>query len=156
MEDKKLFTHPLGEALKKKKIPDKDSKKDKKKVEKEPKGPINILIVEDEKPIASVLKIKLEKAGYLADIAYNGNEAIEKIGSGKFSLVLLDLVMPDLNGFEVLEHLQKTDNKTQVVVTSNLSQDEDIKKAKLLGASDYFVKSNMSLSDIVESLKQFI
>lgn len=108
-----------------------------------------ILIAEDEKPIARALELKLSGSGYEAVAAYNGEEAIEKMEEGEFDLVLLDLVMPKMDGFAVLGQMQANNKKIPVIVLSNLGQEEDIKRAKTLGAIDYFVKSNISLTEVV-------
>jgi DNA-binding response OmpR family regulator len=111
-----------------------------------------ILIAEDEKPIAEALKLKLEHEGYTADIAEDGEEAFSKVKDG-YSLVILDLVMPKVDGFEFLKKCKEANIKTPIIVASNLSQDEDIKRAKELGAKDFYIKSNVSLAEIVTKIK---
>lgn len=113
-----------------------------------------ILVVEDEKAMAKAMQLKLQHNGFEADIAADGEDAIEKISADGYDLVLLDLVLPKKDGFLVLEEMKKRKIKTPVVVSSNLSQDEDMEKAKKLGAVDYFVKANVSLSDVVEYVKK--
>jgi DNA-binding response OmpR family regulator len=115
-----------------------------------------ILIVDDEKPIANALSIKLQKEGYTVEVVSNGKDAISKIEGGNFNLVFLDLMMPQMSGFEVLEKLQGKKSKPPIIVSSNLSQNEDVKKAKSLGAVDYFVKSNTPLSEAVARVKKFL
>ena len=115
-----------------------------------------ILIVDDEKPLAKALELKLTHEGIKAQAVFNGVDAIETLKSGNFDLVLLDLVMPEEDGFEVLENIQKLKLKTTVIVSSNLSQDEDIARAKELGAVDYFVKSDTTLAKVVELIKGYL
>lgn len=115
-----------------------------------------VLIVEDEKSIAKVLSLKLNKEGIEADIAYNGQEALAKLSEGGYQCVLLDLMMPVVDGFGVLQELKTRGDKTPVLITSNLGQDEDIEKAKALGAKDYFVKADVSLTDIVAKIKNIL
>jgi DNA-binding response OmpR family regulator len=115
-----------------------------------------ILIVDDEKPLAKALELKLTHEGFDVKAVFNGVEAIEALKSGVFSLVLLDLVMPQQGGFKVLEEIQRLKFKTSVIVSSNLSQDEDISRAKALGAVDYFVKSDTTLADIVDKIKEHL
>ena len=115
-----------------------------------------ILIVDDEKPLAKALELKLNHEGLQAEAVFNGDEAIKALKSGSFNLVLLDLVMPDTDGFSVLEEIKKMKIKTSVIVSSNLSQEEDQEKAKELGAIDYFVKSDTTLADIVDRIKQHL
>lgn len=113
-----------------------------------------ILVVEDEKPMAKALTLKLNHAGFEAKAAFNGEEALEELEKDQYDLMLLDLIMPRMDGFSVLEKLKEKGTKTKIVVTSNLGQEEDFNRAKELGASDYFVKSDTSLSEIVEFVKK--
>jgi len=112
-----------------------------------------ILIVEDEKPLANALRLKFQKAGIEAEIAENGAEALQMIEVGKFDLVLLDLIMPEKDGFTVLEELNKKEIKIPVVVASNLGQQEDISRSMELGAKDYIIKSNTPIVEIVNKIK---
>ena len=112
-----------------------------------------ILIVEDERPIARALELKLDNSGFDAEIAADGNLALARINAEKFDLVLLDLVMPNLDGFGFLAELKQKNMHVPVIVTSNLSQEEDINRAKDLGAVDYYVKANTPLSTIVDKPK---
>ncbi len=115
-----------------------------------------ILIVDDEKPLANALELKLTHEGLSAKAVFNGIEAIEALKSEKFDLILLDLVMPQEDGFKVLTDIKELKLKTKVIVSSNLSQDEDIARAKSLGAVDYFIKSDTSLADIVGKVKNYL
>lgn len=112
-----------------------------------------VLIVEDEKAIANVLSLKLEKEGFETAKVFDGQEALDKMKAEKFDLVLLDLVMPKVDGFYVLSKLKENKDTTPVIVASNLGQEEDVVRAKQLGAKDYFIKSNVSLAEIVENIK---
>ena|SRR5579883_722409 len=113
-----------------------------------------ILVVEDEKPIAKALRLKLESSGFEVTSAFNGNEALELLGKGTFDLIILDLVMPGIDGFTVLSELKQRKLAMPVIAASNLGQMEDIKRAKDLGAGNYFVKSNTSLAQIVDLVKK--
>ncbi len=115
-----------------------------------------ILIIEDEKPIARALELKLSHSGYEAAVAYNGAEGLAYLAKNKVDLILLDVIMPTMDGFTVLETLKKKGNKTPVVMLSNLSQEEDEKRAKELGAKDFFIKSNTPLVEIVGFIKKFL
>ena len=98
-----------------------------------------ILLAEDDKFICKAYTDGLTKAGFEVFIAHDGVEAMNKIKSQKFDLILLDLVMPSKNGFEVLEELiiNPGMSNAPVVVLSNLGQESDTKKAKDLGAVDF-------------------
>ncbi len=115
-----------------------------------------ILIAEDEKPMAHALELKLGHAGYATKVVHNGADAVEEIKTGQYALVLMDLIMPKMDGFAALEMLKEIGNKTPVFVTSNLGQDEDIARAKSLGAAEYLVKSNTPIAEIVEKVKAFL
>ena len=115
-----------------------------------------ILIVEDEKPLARALELKLTRAGYTAIVALNGEIALEILHKEKFGLILLDLMMPKIDGFGVLEEMQKRSDKTPVIVLTNLSQKEDEQRATSLGAKDFFVKSNTPIAEIVKKVEKLL
>lgn len=113
-----------------------------------------ILIVEDEKPLAHALELKLQHEGFLTVVASNGQECLELIGSQQFDAVLLDLMMPVMDGFQVLEQLRQKPSKPVVFVLSNLSQHEDEERVLALGARKFFIKSDTPLTSIVEEVKK--
>jgi len=113
-----------------------------------------VLIVEDQKPMSHALQIKLTSSGFDAKVANNGEEALKILETEKFDIILLDLIMPRMDGFAALQEMKKKNVNTPVIVASNLGQEDDIKKAKDLGASDYFIKSNVSIADIIEKIKK--
>jgi len=115
-----------------------------------------ILIMEDEKPIRQALGLKLESAGFSVTTAINGKEGIDKIIKEKFDLILLDIIMPEMDGYEVLTELQKMKISIPIIILSNLGQDEDIEKAKKFGVTDYFIKSDTPINDIVSRIKNKI
>ncbi len=116
-----------------------------------------ILIVEDEKPMARALELKLDKSGFEADLAYDGKQALTMLGDKKYDLILLDLVMPVKDGFDVLKDMKKKGDKTPVIVSTNLSQGADKKKTEQYDiVSDYFVKSDISISEVVERVKKVL
>lgn len=117
---------------------------------------LKILIAEDEKAMARALQLKLNNSGFEATVANNGEEAWEILQKEKFSIVLLDIMMPKKDGFSVLEELRAKKDKTPVIILSNLSQEEDAKKAKALGAVGFFIKSNTPLVDIVNNIKKIL
>ncbi len=116
----------------------------------------NILIAEDESSLARALELKLNKLDYQVVIVSNGEEAVNQLSTNKFNIVLLDLIMPRLDGFGVLEKLKALKIKVPVIVCSNLGQAEDLKRAKELGAMDYLVKSDTPINGIVDRIKKFI
>ena len=118
---------------------------------------IKILLAEDDKFISRAYFDGLSRAGYEMVTAFNGNEALKKAKEEKFDLILLDVIMPEKNGFEVLEEIKKDADlsKIPVIVLSNLGQTTDIEKGKELGASDYMIKSNYSMSEVIEKIKKY-
>lgn len=116
---------------------------------------IKILIAEDERAIAGALELKLKSSGFETVVAYNGQDALDFLLSDKFDLMILDLIMPKLGGFDILAKAKEKGIKTPIMVNSNLSQTKDTIKAKELGAVDFFVKSDTPLSEIVEKIKKY-
>lgn len=108
-----------------------------------------ILIVEDEQALSKALQLKLAHNGFDTTCAANGEEGLKLIEEKKFDIVLLDLIMPKIDGFKVLEVLRNKKNIPPIIVLSNLSQNNDEDRAKKLGAVDFFVKSNTPIADIV-------
>lgn len=119
-------------------------------------NPKKILLVEDEKALSNVLTLKLDSAGYKTTVAYDGEQALEEIGKQQFDLIILDLIMPKKDGFAVLGELGKMGNIIPIIVLSNLGQEEDLKRAKALGAADYFIKSDSPLTEIIEKVELII
>ena len=115
-----------------------------------------ILIVEDEVPVAKAFRLKLNKAGFATQEATNGEEALALLEKEKFDLILLDLVMPKVDGFSLLATLQQKKITTPIIVTSNLGQEEDRHRAKEAGATDFFVKSDVPIANIVEHVKKML
>jgi DNA-binding response OmpR family regulator len=113
-----------------------------------------ILIVEDERPLAHALELKLTREGFECHSAFSGQEGVTESVSGKYDLILLDIIMPEVDGFMLLQELQAKHIKTPVIIVSNLGQQEDVEKAKALGAKEYFVKANSPLTDIVKKVKE--
>lgn len=117
-----------------------------------------ILIAEDEEVLLNVLKDRFEAEDWKVTTAKDGEETIKAIKKSQFDLVLLDLLMPKKDGFEVLKEIRSIPEFKDlpiIVVLSNLGSDEDIKKALALGANDYFVKTQHPMSEIVEKVKKY-
>jgi DNA-binding response OmpR family regulator len=115
-----------------------------------------ILVVEDEKPLARALELKLNHEGYQTHVSLNGKDGLNEALTGKYALILLDLIMPELDGFSLLQELRSKKNKIPVIVLSNLGQQEDKEKAQGLGVADYFVKANTPIVDIIKRVKSLI
>jgi len=108
--------------------------------------------------LVEIYSKKFISDGFDADTANSGAEAEKKIKSGKFDLVLLDLILPEADGFEVLKKIKGDPSvkNTKVVIFSNLSQEEDKEKAATLGADDFLTKSDYTPSEIVEHVKEML
>jgi len=118
-----------------------------------------ILIVEDDDHVSKVYDIKLKMEGYDTVIARDGEEGIKVCEIEKPDLVLLDLMLPKKDGFEVLEEIKKDSSgckHTPVIILSNLGQQSDIEKAQKLGAAEYLVKADMKISDVIEKVKSHL
>ena len=114
-----------------------------------------ILLVEDDKFLSNILKLKLEKSGFEVVDAFDGEEALKKLRAFRPDLMLLDIILPKKGGFELLSEMRKDESLSNVpvIIISNLGQEEDIAKGKSLGAIDYFVKSRSSIDELVEKIK---
>ena len=115
-----------------------------------------ILIIEDEKPLARALELKLTHAGFEAKVVFNGEDAIELLQKESYALILLDLIMPKMDGFTVLAILKVKKIETPVMILSNLSQEQDEKRAKEFGAKEFFIKSNTPIATIVERIIELL
>ncbi|MBP9820854.1 response regulator [Candidatus Saccharibacteria bacterium] len=115
-----------------------------------------ILIAEDEKPLAHAMELKLSNAGYVVTVANDGDQAIQYLKNNKYDLLLLDLIMPVSDGFNVLQNMKISKNKTPVIVMSNLSQEEDKIKTTNFGVKDFFIKSDTSLAELILKIQTYI
>ena len=116
---------------------------------------IKILIAEDDSFLAQMYSDKLEAEGFDVILATDGVEAIDKMKLEKPELILLDLIMPKKDGFEVLNEklIDNTIKDIPVIVLTNLSQNEDIKKCYDLGAKDFMIKAYFVPSEIIKKIK---
>jgi DNA-binding response OmpR family regulator len=117
-----------------------------------------ILIVEDDIHVSKVFQIQLEKAGFISLLAFDGEEALKILENEKPNLILLDLMIPKKDGFEVIEEIRKKPEftNTPVVIISNLGQDSDKARALGLGATEYLVKIDYSIQEIINKVKSHL
>lgn len=99
---------------------------------------MKILIVDDERPILNLIRISLSNAGYLCDTAEDGNQALEKIDSGIYDLILLDVMLPGIDGFELMEYIKTLEIPVIFLTAKNAVKDRV--KGLRMGAEDYMVK----------------
>ena len=117
-----------------------------------------VLIVEDDPFYSSVYRTKVEKEGIKAVIAGDGDKALKQANEATPALVVLDLIMPEKDGFQTLAELKQNPalKDVPVLVLSNLSQEEDIKRVMDLGAKEFIVKSNVPINELVGKIKQYL
>lgn len=116
-----------------------------------------ILIVEDDQFLHKILAMKVKAEGFEVISAYDGESAVKKVKETP-DLILLDLILPQMSGFEFLGEIKMDSQlkKIPVIVLSNLGQDEDIERAKSLGAQDYLVKANFSIDEVIKKAKEWL
>lgn len=114
-----------------------------------------ILIVEDDSFVMDIYHTKLSQEGYETVEARNGIEAMKKLEEVKPDLILLDIIMPYMDGIEVLRKIKKDDNlkAIPIILLTNLSQKEEINEGLGLGASDYLIKSHFTPSEVLEKIR---
>ena len=117
-----------------------------------------ILLVEDDKFLGKMLAKMLESHNYEVVLAGNGREGLLKASNSNPNLILLDIMLPDIDGFDVLETIRQDEKikKIPVIIISNLGQPEDMQQGKSLGAKDYLVKSDMSLDEVVAKVRKHL
>ena len=118
-----------------------------------------VFIIEDDIFLQGLEATKFKKEGFNIETASNGEE-VRKVLEKKVTidLILLDLMLPDIDGFETLKIMRKEKEfaNTPVIIFSNLSEEKDIEKAKKIGISEYMVKSNFNLDELVKKVKEMI
>lgn len=117
-----------------------------------------ILVVEDDSMISSMYKTKFVADGFEVFVADNGVNGLELAKTAKPDIVMLDIILPQLDGFSVLEQIKK-DKATKnipVIMLTNLGTDEDKEKGKIMGAADYLVKASLTPGQISEKIKQVL
>ena len=117
-----------------------------------------ILIVDDDSMIQDIYLRKFTESGFEATAASDGATALKKIADEQPDLVLLDLVMPQMDGFEVLRELgvMKLAKKPKVVLLTNLGQKEEVERGLALGASDYIIKAHLTPSEVVGRVREVL
>ncbi len=117
---------------------------------------MSILLVEDDRAIREILQLKLQKMGFAVFATEDGEQAIESINDNKFDLILMDLIMPKMNGFDLLEKLHDADNKIPKIVMSNLDEVEDREKVTKMGAVALLSKFELSISGIAQYVRDYL
>lgn len=117
-----------------------------------------ILLIDDDQFFQKFYSTKLTENGYSVSIAQNGEDGVEMMKKERFDLLLLDLVMPKMDGFEVLKTLSKDEGlrNMPVIVFSTLGMDNDIEEAKKLGAKDYVSKRFSDFEELLNKIRSFL
>ena len=117
-----------------------------------------ILIIEDEIVLSDIIKRKFEIKGFTVSIASDGEQGIEKLRREKHDLVLLDLVLPGVDGFSILKSIKEDSKlkKIPVIILSNLGQKDEIQRGLKLGAVEFLVKAHLDPNDIVEKVEKIL
>jgi DNA-binding response OmpR family regulator len=117
-----------------------------------------VLIVEDDNMISAMYRTKLEQDGFVVAVADNGATGVELAKSEKPDIIMMDVILPQLDGFSALEAI-KNDPKTKkikVIMLTNLGTNEDKQKGEKLGAADYLVKANLTPAQVSEAIKKYL
>ncbi len=117
-----------------------------------------ILLIEDEKIMINLLEKKLTQEGYDVRVAINGEEGLKAMREEKPDIVLLDIIMPKMGGFEVMEEMSKDPvlKEIPIVIISNSGQPVELDKAKELGAKDWLIKTEFDPQEVVEKVEKQI
>ena len=117
-----------------------------------------ILIIEDDNFLLSLIVEKFIQLGFDAEAASDGEAGLNKILNNKYDLVLLDMILPKMDGFKILEEVKKNQSlkNLPIIVASNLYDKNDIDRAMSLGAADYIIKAYNSPENIVDRVKAFL
>jgi DNA-binding response OmpR family regulator len=119
---------------------------------------IKVLLVEDDAFLREICSKKLVKEGFTVYEALDGEQALNSVGKVIPDIILLDIILPAIDGFQILHQIRENPNKkvatAPVIMLSNLGQDDDIKKAMEMGANDYLVKAHFTTEEIVEKIKK--
>jgi len=117
-----------------------------------------LLLIEDEQIMIDLLEKKLRKEGYKVSVAKDGLEGLERIRERKPDLILLDIIMPKMSGFEVMKEMQKDPELSEipVIIISNSGQPVELDKARQLGAKDWLIKTEFDPREVIEKVKKQI
>ena len=117
-----------------------------------------ILLIEDDKFLRELLVRKLETVGFKISTAVDGNEALKKVKEELPELVLLDLVLPGVDGFDILKEIKEDSatSKIPVIILSNLGQREEVERGLKLGADDYLIKAHFTPDEIITKITNLL
>jgi len=119
---------------------------------------IKIILAEDDDFLRDICETKLRKEGFNVSTACNGTEAFAKIKEENPEIILLDIIMPEMDGFEVLKKIKEIPEKVSipVIMLTNLGQTSEIEKGLALGAEDYIIKAHFTVGEIIEKVGEIL
>jgi len=119
---------------------------------------IRILLVEDEPLLGNLLRQRLDHEGFAVELVRDGESALNTLHTNPPDLMLLDIILPKISGFELMEKVQAdpTIQKIPIIIISNLGQESDLEKGQSLGAVGYFIKAKISMEYLVGQIKSFL
>ena len=117
-----------------------------------------ILLIEDDPFLADVYSTKFREVGFEIDVATDGQEGLKKIKAKKPDLLLLDIVLPGINGWEILETIRKEEvlKDLKIIILSNLTEKEEVEKGLELGVTKYLIKARYTPTEAVEEVKKIL
>jgi DNA-binding response OmpR family regulator len=117
----------------------------------------HMLVIEDESTMSTALRNRFEKHGFDVTTCGDGRLGMQQLGLQKYDIILLDIVMPEKSGFDILAERKDTINATTpIFVLTNYGQEENLQRAKDLGAVECYVKSHTSLKDITQAIEKHV
>ena len=117
---------------------------------------IRVLLIDDDPFIADMYILKLRAERFQIEVARDGKEGLKRVVEFDPDVVLLDIVMPGLDGFQVLEELRKKGDRRKIILLTNLGQKEDVERGMRLGADDYVIKAHFTPSEVVEKVRSIL
>ncbi|MBI2038369.1 MAG: response regulator [Candidatus Nealsonbacteria bacterium] len=115
-----------------------------------------ILLVEDDPFLVDIYTTKFKEAGFEVDVATDGEMALAKTKEASIDLVILDIVLPQMDGWEILKEIKEIKKFLPVIILSNLSQPAEVEKGLQLGAIKYLIKAHYTPSEVVEEIKKVL
>lgn len=121
-------------------------------------APKKILIIEDDKFLRELIVRKLENEGLETAVAVDGSEGVKAVEEQKPDLILLDLLLPVMDGFEVLKKIKENPQTASVpvIILSNLGQRDDVEKGLSLGAVDFLIKAHFTPNEVIDKVRSYL
>ncbi len=158
-EIKRILRHPVDDdEIEKKKSPDGKLSDEPKVISKKKPNGHKVLIIEDEEVFIEMFGDKLKQEGFEVVSAKNGKWGIKEAEKGGFSCVLIDMMMPALDGYEAIKELRSSEKtkETPIIILSNSALESEVKKALDLGANAYYIKTQVTPGEVVEKIRELI